>query len=250
MNSLDHNNLLVFKSISDFVSDLNEVYGKRHKPLALYNRLLSKTTLGDVSCIMKHIEAFRTFCSQNREGILEKDKAKLINHKIIYSERVYINMHCLLAFESSEEVWKHLLYLSALLDPQSKAKDVLIKSKENEKEPENEFFTDLMTKVEKVVDPNANPNEALSSIMSSGLLTEMIGSLQTNMSSGKMDMGKLLGGVQGMISKLGAESGGDPQIQNTVNMLNGVVSGLGNGQQPDMMGLMATMMAGLNTNPK
>ena len=60
--------LVTFKAISNFTTSLEEVFGKEERPLKLYVHLISKTTLSHEKAIQKHIEAFRFFCTANRDA--------------------------------------------------------------------------------------------------------------------------------------------------------------------------------------
>ena len=74
-NKMNDNSLIIFKSITNFVSQLNENFGKSNKSLQLYNRLIEKTTVTHEKVILKHIECFQKFCVSNRNEIISK------NHK-------------------------------------------------------------------------------------------------------------------------------------------------------------------------
>lgn len=111
----------IFSAISSFVSALHSVFGEKFKPLQLYNRLISKTTLGDFDPIHKHINAFKGFLNVNASHIL---KGNLIDipkgTRIIYSERVYIDIQQLIYMSNAEQrvvIGQHLLNLYALTHP-------------------------------------------------------------------------------------------------------------------------------------
>jgi len=84
--------------------------------------------------------------------------------------------------------------------------------------------------------------------MQSGIFTEMM----SDLGSKKLDLGKLLGAVQGMVTTLSNQAGDDPDAKQAMGMLNNVTSMMGNmgngGGAPDMSGMMqmmTTMMAGM-----
>jgi hypothetical protein len=223
--------LVCFKAISNFTQELSESFSKKHRPLKLYNRLVEQTTIVHEKPIEKHLNAFKTFCVSNRDAILEKDCKKISNPKISYSEKVFIDMSYIFQIsdkETSKIIWDHLLCISALLDPASKAKEIL---KQNLKEgktgnKEANFLTDIIEKVEEHVDPDSNPMDAVSSIMQSGIFTDLIGGMNDGLSDGSLDMGKLMGAVQGMVGQLGNQAGADPQMANTLNMITGMMGNL------------------------
>ena len=77
--------------------------------------------------------------------------------------------------ETSAIIWKHLLTISALVDPTGKAKQLLKEaSKKNNNGLEANFLTNIIEKVEENVDPDANPMEAVTSIMQSGVFQELV----------------------------------------------------------------------------
>ena len=229
MNS--DSNLICFKAISNFVNELEESFAKKHRPLKLYARLVNKTTFSHEKAMNKHIQAFNKFCVSNRQSIIDNSK-DLEMALISYSNRVFINMEEIFKLtdkETEKMIWQHLLYISALVDPAGKAKEILKENMKTGKTGNSEanFLTDIIDKVEKNVDPNANPMEAVSSIMQSGIFTDLIGSMNNGISNGSLDMGKLMGAVQGMVGQLGEKTSGDPDAENAMNMINTMMSNMG-----------------------
>jgi len=236
---MENNSLLIFKAISNFVRDLNESFGTKQRSLQLYARLVSKTTIAHEAPITKHVNAFRTFCKENSEAISTKNKNKLVNNKIIYSDKVYINMG--LIFQNSdkhetETIWKHILAITAIIDPSSKAKDLLRDSLKGSGAEQN-FLSDIINKVESNVNHDAsNPMEAVSSIMSSGVFTDLMGGMSNGLQSGELDIGKLLGAVQGMVTSLGTMSGGagSPENMPDLGAMVGQMTSMMNNLQKDV----------------
>lgn len=251
--------LITFKAISTFMNELGEMFGKGQHSLKLYCRLINKTTIAHETPIQKHIEAFRTFCVSNRKQILSKD-SNFSPSKISYSERVFVDMSLILNrtdSDTSEVIWKHLLLISALVDPAGKAKEVLRNSSQGK---EADFIKDIINKVEENVDPDSNPLQAVTSIMQSGVFTDLIGGMNSGLEDGSLDLGKLMGTVSGMISTLGNQAGdegqGGEQAMNMINtMMGSMMGGMANNgnsdtsdQQappgmPDIMAMMGPMMS-------
>jgi hypothetical protein len=264
MNNSDYN-LLTFKAISDFTKELGEIFGSKNKnhSLKLYEHLLNKTTLTHEKAISKHIEAFREFCIANREAILNKDPTLLVQNKVIYSSRVFIDFSNIFKEsdnETSFAIWKHLLTISALVDPAGKAKKVLQESKDSK---EANFLSDIINKVESNVKPNSNPLEAVGSIMSSGIFNDLISGMNSGIQNGELDLGKLMGTVQTMCASLGdlnppGGGGGTPSGENPMgNILNNLMQNIGNnsgenGGAPDLsnianlLGPMLSSLGGAN----
>lgn len=261
--------LITFKAISNFTTDLAEVFDDKHHPLKLYAHLINKTTLAHDKPIQKHIEAFKEFSVANREALVEKDETKITKNKIIYSSRVYIDIKEIFGLADTETqgiIWKHLLTISALVDPTGKARQILQNDKTNKtnKTGEADFLSDIISKVEDNVDPNSNPMEAVTSIMQSGIFTDLVQGMGNGLEDGSLDLSKLMGTVQSMVTKLGNESensgnepGGDQAAMNMINTMMGSLNAGSNGslneqsndnqQIPDlsnMLGPMMAMMAG------
>ena len=141
--------------------------------------------------------------------------------------------------ETKEIIWNHLLTISAAVDPAGKAKQIL---EENAKKGDNEasFLSDIIGKVEKQVDPQTskNPMEAVSSIMNSGIFTDLLGGMGNGIQNGSLDLGKLMGTVQNMVGSLTS------QMQE---------SGVGEGTDgaPDLSGMLGMLTPMLNSmNPE
>ena len=245
----EETSLIAFKAICNFVNDLESVYGKKHKPLKLYKRLVNHTQIMHDQAIRKHIIIFHDYCVVNRDALASQNSSKLVQKTISYSDRVFVDMSIIFHLADQETIpviWKHLLTISAILDPTGNAKNILKKASEDGKsdKDETDFLTNIISKVEKSVKPDSNPMEAVSSIMQSGIFTEMM----SDLGSKKLDLGKLLGAVQGMVSTLGNQVGDDPEAKQAMGMLSTMTSMMGNGSSgaaPDMMGMMSAMMGGM-----
>jgi len=256
MNSSNHN-LITFKAISSFVTELSEIFSEKNHSLKLYARLLNKTTLSHEVAIKKHIECFRIFCFDNRDALENKNFELFKNPSVEYSTKVFIDFSNIFKEADSETkniIWKHLLTIAALVDPAGKAREILKNSKESK---EANFLSDILEKVETNVTPNSNPLEAVSSIMSSGIFTELISNMNTGIQDGSLDLGKLMGTVQQMCTSLNVDgSGGGEGMEETLNstpmnMLNSMMSSMGKsgegGAPPDLSGLTSLLGPMLST---
>lgn len=210
--------LLIFKAITAFVHDMNEIYGDRHKPLSLYAHLVEKTGIIHEEPIRKHLQIFRTFLTENEDAIMGRDTTTMKTHTIQYSEKVYIDMNEIWTMSEDsvadrESIWKHLLTLSALLNPSSQAKEILRREREKESSAsassadgvrsEDDFLSGLIDKVGKHIDPtSANPMDSMNSLMSSGVFGELMTSMDKGIENGTLDMQKMVGSLQKMIGSL------------------------------------------------
>lgn len=251
--------LITFKAISNFTKDLAEVFEEKHRPLKLYAHLINKTTIAHDKPIQKHISAFNKFCIANREAILEKSVAKISKSKISYSDRVFIDMKNIFLhadIETQSVIWKHLLTISALVDPTGKARQVLKEQVEKGGGGEVNFLSDIISKVESSVDPNSNPMDAVSSIMKSGIFTDLVQGMGNGLQDGSLDLSKLMGTVQNMVTKISSDAGEQEGGEQAMNMINTMMSSLNagtkapdnNGEQqpmPDITSMLGPMMGAM-----
>ena len=140
--------------------------------------------------------------------------------------------------DTRSTIWQHLLTLSAIVCLSVKAKEVLKSDQDKPstsivkfegKDDEDDFLNSIISKVEKHVSPDTtNPQEAISSIMSSNMIPELVNSLNTGLSSGKLDLGKMMSSVQKMVGNIAPEAQSDPNIANAMGMLTNMMSVMGN----------------------
>jgi hypothetical protein len=245
---MDNTSVLIFKAITGFISELNEEFGTKHKSIALYNRLLEKTGIVHIGPVNKHIECFRVFFTKNQKGIEEQKSELFTESKISYSDRVFIDISTILrqsSKENSKVIWQHLLTIWGLIDPTSQARRLLHdmhNSSEDNKDGTNEedFLTNIISKVEQTVSKekidSENPMGAISTLMQSGVMSDLVNGMQKGLSDGSLNVGKLMMSVQTMIGKMGSNGQGGMQ---------------GMQGMPDisqMMSMMGPMMANFMPN--
>lgn len=227
-----------FRVITTFVNDLGEVFSNENHPLALYERLINKTTPAHVDAIEKHVLSFKTFLTENEDNIINRKTP--FTGVISYSPKVFIDMNVIMGLKMDEEttdvIWRHLLTLSAILANSSKARDILkekagtlVVKTDEDKGEEDDFLNKIISRVESQVNPNvSDPQEAIGSLMSSNLIPELVSSLNTGISSGKLDLSKMISSVQKMVGNISGEAHADPQLSNAMGMLNNMMSMMGN----------------------
>lgn len=243
------NNLVVFKSISDFISSLNECFGKEQKTLQLYARLISRTTISHQDAIEKHISIVKKFLNENKEQILNKD-IKFTTFKFSYNERVYVNLDPIFKKADKSEtdvIFAHLLKIFSQVDPESNAKSILRETMKGNKQSgddkaEENFINNLIENVSKNVNEDDDPLKAVSNIMQSGLLTDLIGGMSNGINNGELDLGRLMGTVQTMVTSL-SNAEGDMNIPPMGGMNS---PGGGNVDLGNMMNQMVGMMSQMN----
>lgn len=216
---LDDRELIMFKAIARFIGDLNEEFGARYKSIALYNRLLEKTSLLHVNPIKKHIECFRQFYLKNAEAVEKCEVQKFNDSKIAYSANVFVDVATIIRASQPEDVkiiWKHLLTIWNLIDPLSAASRVLKDSQSSE----NHMLQNIMSKVQETaqkanISDDSNPAQIMNSMMQSGAMSELMNGMFKGINDGSIDIGKIFGSLQGMIGGMqgmqGMQGGPGPQ---------------------------------------
>ena len=226
------NSLIAFKCIAGFISDVNSVSGEKLKSIKMYNHLLEKTTLTHEKAIEKNTQIFSDFCKENREAIQENSLEKFKSNIIKYSENVVIDI--VEIFEktdskSHEQIWKHLLTISAVVDPTGNAKKILKEMAVKNKSiaSESDFIGSMIDKIEKNIDKDVkDPMEAVQNIMSSGVFNEIIEGMGKGLQDGSLDIGNMINSVQKMS---GSDEGsqGNFDLSQIMNMVGPLMGGLG-----------------------
>lgn len=204
---MDAQDTEVYKHIANFIKSLSECYGDEFINVKLYNRLLEKTTYEHKESISKHIYLFKEFCTKNENKIVRKDY-NFIEEEIRYSEKVFLNMKEI--FEKSEDknvLWKHVYTIASYLNGNIDAKKML-----SEDTSENNFLLDIMEKVEGSIDPESkNPMDAITNMMTSGVFSELVGTMTSGLQKGDLNLGSLMGTMNNMMGDMGS---GLPQQKN------------------------------------
>ena len=228
-----------FKAIQNFVGDLGEFFSADIHSLALYERLLTKTTASHTEAIEKHVSCFKKFLSENEETILNfsEDSTTALEFTgiISYSTKVFLDLNAVFKLpmepDTKTAIIDHLLTLSALLCGSQKAKDALKNKNQSQlvkvegDGEEDDFLNHIISKVEKHVSSDStNPQDALSSIMSSGMIPELVTSLNSGISSGKLDLTKMMSSVQKMVGSIAPEAQNDPNLNNAMGMLSNMMT--------------------------
>lgn len=228
--------LLAFKAISNFIQDLS-TFSSKQRSLALYVRLIEKTQIIHEEAIEKHIVTFKNFCISNRSSIIERNP-KFEKSTVSYSDRVFINLkHLISVVEKGDQeaIWEHLATISAIVDPAGKARTLLKNNTKNDikksgtensssENQEVNFITDMISKVEENLDPtSADPTQAIGNMMSSGVMTDLMKSMSSGMQDGSLDLGKLMGSLQGMVGQLQENPDMPPELKNMTGNLSNII---------------------------
>lgn len=208
MDILSENEITIFHNIVNFIGAINDLHGEFSENIALYNILLEKTGLVHKEPVRKHIQLFSDFLKANHEAIIEKKAGQLVEHRIEYSPKVYLNFEELFRITDEENVevlWQHLLALLALVDPLSKARDMVLAQKdEADEQKESNFISNIVQKVTENIDENKmkDPAEMVNSILGSGIFSELVQDMNNGITSGDLDLSKMMGGLQSIMGDL------------------------------------------------
>ena len=208
-------NMKLYKCIKTYVNNLDECYGEDLVNIRLYNNLLKKTTSSHPEAIAKHIKLFSDFCDVNEKIILDNEYNNLVNSKIKFTENVYLDVNEILEMcdDNSEKknMWKHLQLMCSVNNPSINAKEILFQKETSE----TNFLKNMMDKVESSVEnmDSSNPMEAITGMMSSGVFSELVGSMTSGLQSGDLNIGNLLGTVNEMVGSMNIDEGGVPNKQ-------------------------------------
>lgn len=203
--------VLIFKCICNFIKDLCDSFGVHQKSLLLYSHLVEKTGIIHEEPIKKHITCFHQFVKENESGILNQKLDEFKTFIIRYSEKVFIDLEDIFARADKDEknvIWKHLVTLLAVLDPSSHAKKLLLEEQEKKRQRgdstnEESFLSNIIDKVGTNMDPTvSNPTEMMTSIMGSGVFTELVETMNQGLHNGDLDLGKMIGSLQSMMGNL------------------------------------------------
>jgi hypothetical protein len=235
---LSDDELKTFNALSQFISALGETFAKKDHHLALYSRLIEKTTLKHEDGIRRHINVFRTFYNRNKDGILSRNLDIFESSKIKFSDRVYINIKKVFNYakddkETTEVIWQHLLTLSAFIDPTGGAQKVLREELPNFGDSnEGNFLNKMVGDLQTQVDPNeTNPMNAVMKLMQSGYVTKLAQEIGSGMQDGNFDMGKMFGSLQQVMG--GSSTGPDSSEEKKDG---------GSAPMPDLSQMMGGMM--------
>jgi hypothetical protein len=216
------NILKIFKAIVKFVDALCEIFGDKFKKLKSYKLFLDKHNVNtDKFAINKHVKIFRDFYGRNGDRILVDDSTCIEGEEIRYSPKVVIELGEIWR-ESDEDtrstIWDHIIAIAILIDPSIVSSKRLEKMRRTKSDklssrinlpdsPAGSFMSKLIDGVAKNIDPSKanNPGEALAGLYSSGFVADIASNLQQDISSGRMDMGGLLGTFSSMMKTISSD---------------------------------------------
>jgi hypothetical protein len=233
-----------FKLLTDFITELNLSYGHTQKPLVLFHRLLTRKGNMSPSARQTLLNHTKDFCIANRDAITRMD-VTAFQEKCLKMDEKYIFVDFGKLVEDAggalpTEVWRYLLSLSALLDPESTAKEVLtrqplpspsaVSQMPHVPAAAVDMLGDLVRTIQTDLESfdlpaTDNPIETATSLVKSGALGKIVETLQTKMQNGEIDLTAMMGMAQQMVGEMAAGAGGgDPMM---ASMLMGMMANAG-----------------------
>lgn len=224
-----------FNLIIKFMEALSSCY-KQDKKILFYKTLLEKMSSKHAEGIRRHLFIFNKFCEKNIDAIQERNVKKFVSASIEYSAKASVQIKELLTKETDKEIketiWEHLTVLAyysvkkseevnGAVGEKGESKEgspspslrstqllSLLKDKESHKtSDEDDFVSGLIDKMSSGLsaDQMSDPSSLIMSMMSNGMLSDIMGDAEDKMSKGKLNINKLLGSVQGLIGKLSVD---------------------------------------------
>lgn len=222
-----------FKVICNFISDLADCFAVNIHSLALYDRLLTKTTVDHTDAVEKNITLFKEFVLRNKTTIIGQTLP--FSNMVRYSEKVFLDMNVVMRLKMDRDttlaIWNHLSVLLVMFDPESKSQIVSSGKLSPEKLTidaeceEDEFLNKIISRVSEHVPQGGDAKTGLNDVLNSGLIPELVSDITAKMTSGNFDIAKMIASVE----KLAGGSMGammDPQAKDMLSML-GNLKGLG-----------------------
>ena len=90
---------------------------------------------------------------------------------------------------------------------------------------EKSFLDTIVSTIHENIDGNTtDPSQAIGQMLQSGALTGLMSEMTTKMEDGSLDMGKMIGAVQGMIGQAGGAKGVPPELTQMTQHLGQMLS--------------------------
>ena len=221
--------LLGFQAITTFIKDLAAVHStKKISPLILYNRLITHIRVDDYNAIVQVNSGFKSFFNKYQSKIDTLDIPVDVTIPYGNSSKVYLEIGRFVAISTEDvktNINKHLLTIAAIFEPdRAKADELEEKMKKldiDDTTSEGEFLNKIMKKAKQVSDStNMNtPQDAISGMLSSGILNDLFDGLHKGVDSGRFNPAKLIGMMTGVM--------GEVMPEENARELSNIVKGIG-----------------------
>jgi hypothetical protein len=210
--TIDENKL--FSQIVNFVESVQENYGQEFYELKLYNLLLENTGLIHIDQRKKHVDIFREFLDVNKMCILTQDLSIMKQDRIIYSDKIFLNIKAVFELANEEDkdvIWEHLLVLLAMTSPDKKAQNVLaLKTPKQTVKEDNNFqniFENLTEQMKNTDLNQTDPMQFVGNIMNSGIMNDIFNSMPKMDGDGEsIDFNAMMQSFQQVMTNLQQQS--------------------------------------------
>jgi len=228
---MDDRETKTFDVIKDFIS-LSRSILKKHKSVALWDRLIKK---GDTVDVQRCIKSFTIFCKRNKEVIQKKSLIFPPETLIKYSTHIFIDINALVEEcgndeEDRDTVNEYLLTLSALLINDEDSLNAL-QERENENaivsssgnsngfdigsmdlsalgldnsSSEGQFINNILGKVSSVMQEGdmQNPQQGIMKLLASGLMNDVTVGAKEKIDSGQLTLGGIFNCMQKVVQNM------------------------------------------------
>lgn len=193
---------LAFDAIYNFMADLAEAFPE--SSASKYYTVIQNIKVSDKDEQAKHVKLFSAFCVANRAEILENRPLSFKMNKIYFDDdKDPFDIHEIFTHkdfeDNSADILKHLLTISAIVDEESNAKQILI-SMEKTNFFKDSSIVNLFGKITKDIenqDIKADPMKTIEGILKTDAFGELVSSLTTKVQNGEIDLSNLLSVVSG-----------------------------------------------------
>lgn len=200
-----------FKALGDFVEDLYSIYdnGKKKTPLCFYRRLLQEASPDSGTAINKFLSPFWEFWNKHKTSIMN-DITRIPRGTIIRfhdSGRAYIDIQKFIHkanSETREAIRQHLITIGAIISPNEKVLTALAEEQDeiskhiDTSSAEGRYLNEIMNRTKDLNVGGDSPQQAVMGLMTSGIFTDMMSTLQ----NGNMNPKKMVKMMQGMMNKM------------------------------------------------
>jgi hypothetical protein len=225
-----------FDKVVLFVKDLKEVFSDER--VFLFHKLLTNIPDTKPEAREKLANVFSQWILANKEAIAANDADSISDEPIKFTDKVCIPIKELMAStdaETKQSIKKHLLFLLYLVEPSDKLKETLSADR-----AENEFINTFFNKIDDAFNGQQfnDPMTATVQMLNSGIFTDLVQSMNDGVNSGKINLNKLLGNVQGMLGAL-QETDSTGEISSIINTVGPMMGSLmGTGENMDIHAIL------------
>lgn len=250
-----------FGLIGQFVSGVSAHLDAKHNlqdpvciKVALYERLISKTGPINFAPIVKHVEAFKSWITNNYDACVKTD-IQLLNDEytnINYSDNVYIPINDILRSYQKETdfvtlIWKHILNIGFNITHDEELKNKLKElyspdATTEDAEEGGEYLDDVLDTMVSEIEKGMgsigehDQKKIFSEMAKNGTLDKFLDTLTTGFEEGKLDLPTIMRFAMKKIKTMG---GGNKQNSDKLNQL---MAGGGEGMS---MGSLMSMLGAI-----